>query len=357
VRTLAVLVCIVFVPPVLAADKPKPLEIVLVEPTAVTTNAAAWKVDGFAAIALMLDDRSDAAVLKTAADAASANGLAIYLWIEVGRNAEMAREHPDWMASLGMHADWQKRFPNVRPPAKGEVAKAWPWVPIAYKESFAAHRQRVEKLLKQAPAGYRGVLLNDLQAGPSSCGCGNLQCRWAVDYHVPSTATPEPDAAPKFVAEVSKLVPGKEVIPVWTTECEPEDLPAGKRPAGGWGTGLCGDVPCFDFCRQRFAEQWAALQKDRTGPTALLALHREFRRDRPEYGGPAGWIGRAVDYCEKHGGKVSRDRLWLVVQGYDVSADEAAAARSAAERTGVATVVVAKTRIDQSYEPWIVKTK
>ena len=277
-------------------------------------------------------DRSDAAGLKSAADAAAANGLAVYLWIEVGRNAEMAREHPEWLASLGMHADWQKRFPNVRLPAKGEVAKAWPWVPIVYKESFAVHRQRVERLLKRAPAGYRGLLLNDLQAGPSSCGCGNLQCRWAVDYHVPSTATPELDAAPKFVAEISKLVPGKEVIPVWTTECESEDLPAAKRPPGGWGTGLCGDVPCFDYCRQRFAEQWAALQKGRTGLTALLALHREFRRDRPEYGGPAGWVGRAVEYCEKHGGQVPRDRLWLVVQGYDVPAEEAAAARTAAER-------------------------
>jgi len=282
-RILATLADSIFVLTALAADKAKPLEIVLAEPAAVTaTNAAAWKADGFAAVALMLDERSDAAVLKTAADAAAANGLAVYLWIEVGRNVELAREHPEWMASLGMHADWQKRFPNVRPPAKGEVAKAWPWVPISYRESFAVHRQRIEKLLKRAPGGYRGVLLNDLQAGPSSCGCGNLQCRWAVDYHFPSTATIEPDAAPKFVAEVSTLIPGKEVIPVWTTECESEDLPAAKRPAGGWGTGLCGDVPCFDYCRQRFAEQWAALQKDRTGPTGLLALHRELQRDRPE---------------------------------------------------------------------------
>ena len=29
------------------------------------------------------------------------------------------------------------------------------------------------------------MFLNDLQAGPSSCGCGNDQCRWALDYGSP----------------------------------------------------------------------------------------------------------------------------------------------------------------------------
>jgi hypothetical protein len=359
VRALHVLVgTIILSAAAAAADKSKPLEIVLVDPDAVdAAKIAAWKADGFTAVALMLDERHEAVVLKNTADAVTANGLAAYLWIEVGRNSELAREHPEWMASLGMHGDWRTRFPNIRLLEKGEVAKAWPWVPISYKESFDAHRERVERLLKRAPSDYRGVLLNNLQGGPASCGCGNLQCRWAVDYHVPSTATVLADAAPKFLAEIAKLAPGKEIIPVWTTECEHEDLPAAKRAADSWGTGSCGTVPCFDFCLQRFAEQWTTMQKDRTGPTALLALHREFQRDRTEYGSPAAWVGHAVEYCEKHGGNVSRDRLWLVVQGYDVSAAEGAAARKAALQTGVAAVVVAKSRIDQSYEPRVVKGK
>ena len=66
------------------------------------------------------------------------------------------------------------------------------------------------------------MFLNDLQAGPSSCGCGNDQCRWALDYGSPPTAakTPGDDAAAKIVAELSAGHPGKVIIPVWVTECE-----------------------------------------------------------------------------------------------------------------------------------------
>ena len=346
--------------PLAAGEAATPMEIVLVEPDAVDAGKTmAWKAEGFTAVAFVLDDRCDPPTLKTAATAATAAGLGVYLWIEVGRCPDLARAHPEWMAALGMHADWRARFPNIRPLQAGEVAKAWPWVPIVYKEAFDAHKARVGRLLARAPAGVRGILLNDLQGGPAACGCGNLQCRWAIDYHVPATATALPNAASRFVAEVTRLAPGQEVIPVWTTECEAEDLPAAKRPPGGWGTGLCGTVPCFDFCRARFAEQWADLQKDRTGPTALLALHREFRRDRPEYGGPAAWVGRTVEYCEKLEPKPAGGpgRLWLVVQGYDVPLAEAAAARAAAVRLGAGAVVVARARIDQSYEPRIVRGK
>jgi hypothetical protein len=149
------------------------------------------------------------------------------------------------------------------------------------------------------------------------------------------------------------------VVPVWATECEHEDLPDKNRPAGSWGTGYCGGVSCFDTCRKRFAEQWQALNAGRDGPTAVLALHREFRRDRKEYGGPAGWVTRAVEYCDKQGGgrPVPRERLWVVVQGYDVPSGEETAARAAAAKSGAGAVVVARTRIDQTYEPRVVKAQ
>ena len=339
----------------------KPLEAVLVAADAVTGDrVAGWKAEGFGAVAVVLADDLDAPALQAAAKSVADGGLTWYVWVEVGRNPALARDHPEWMASLGSHDDWQKRFPKVRPPAKGEVAKAWPWVPINYQESFDAHLGRVKKLLARVPPGCRGVLLNDLQGGPSACGCGNVQCRWATDYGVPSTATKlaGPGVAARFVAEVGKLAPGLEVIPIWTTECEAEDLPADKLSKGAWGTGYCGGVECLATCRKRYAEQWTALHADRAGPTGLLLLHKEFGRDRAEYGGPADWIAQGVGYAEKAGAKpVLPDRLWLVVQGYGVSAADEAAARRVARKLGPRAVLVARTPLDQSFEPRVVPVK
>ncbi len=338
----------------------KPFEAVIVELKAVDDEkVAAWKKEGFRAIVVVVDDRHEAAVLKKAAKAVAAGSLDLYYWIEIGRNPAMAKEHPQWMASFGgHHDDWRKRFPELRKLQEGEVAKVWPWVPIGYREAFDAHLAKVSLLLERIPAGYRGLLLNDLQGGPSSCGCGNLQCRWAVDYGGTSTATKlgGADTAAKFVAAVRKLAKDKEVIPVWTTECEHEDLsPERQRPKGGWSTGYCDSVNCFDTCAKKFTEQWTALLEGQRGPVGVLALHKEFQRDRKEYGDSAGWISHVMDYLDKVKPVVGRQRTWLVVQGYDVSAEEEAAARRAAGKTGAGAVLVARARLDQSYEPRIVK--
>lgn len=110
-------------------------------------------------------------------------------------------------------------------------------MPIGYRPAFDAHFERVKALLARVGPGYRGVLLNDLQGGPSSCGCGNLQCRWALDYHVPKTAEAHAgdDVAARWLAKVKLLIPDREVVPVRTTECEEIDLSADKR-AGAGGT-------------------------------------------------------------------------------------------------------------------------
>jgi hypothetical protein len=336
-------------------------EIVLITPDTVdAAHCAAWKKEGFAAIALVLDEQTQVASLKNAAEAASAGALDLYLWIEVARCPELARKHPDWLAALGSHDDWHTRFPKLRLPEKDEVAKAWPWVPIGYQETFRAQLTRVEKLLERAPASFKGVFLNDLQGGPASCGCGNLQCRWAIDYRVASTATKLTgfDTAARFVSEVAKLSKGKTVIPVWVTECEQEDLPESKRAKGSWGTGYCGSVPCLDYCRQRFAEQWTALQTGRDGPTALLALHQEFQRERKEYGTPSNWVEQTWGFCDKQtANRLPHERLWLVLQRYDVRPEDELALRARAAKAGMGAVIVARTKIDQSYEPRIVKVK
>src|SRR5262249_41585415 len=148
-----------------------------------------WKREGFKGVAVILDERSSEKTCTDLAKRISDEALDLYYWIEIARQPGLAEEHPRWMASLGMHDDWQKNFPAAPKPKDSEVAKAFPWVPIHYREAFDAHLARLGKLLGHVPPGYRGLLLNDLQGGPSSCGCGNLQCRWATDYHVAATGS------------------------------------------------------------------------------------------------------------------------------------------------------------------------
>jgi len=210
-------------------------------------------------------------------------------------------------------------------------------------------------LLKQLPGGTNGLLLNDLQAGPASCGCGNALCRWAIDYHVRPTATKlEGDfPAGRFVAEVRKRAGKRAVIPVWTTECEMVDLPANKRE-GKAGTGLCGTVPCATGgCPESFSTQWSALLSMHDGPVGLLALHSGLQRTQSEFGGGPQWVTNAIAYPNQtvpayKGKKITPDRLWVVVEE---------SAREVAARAGVGAVIVARAKIDQSYEPRIVSAK
>jgi hypothetical protein len=229
-------------------------------------------------------------------------------------------------------------------------------VPIGYREAFDAHLARIEQLLQQAPPGWRGLLLNDLQGGPSSCGCGNLLCRWAIDYHVQSTATKleGDDVAARFTAEVRKRVGDKTVIPVWTTECEHVDLPPDKNQ-GRPSTGLCGTVGCATAaCPDKFTRQWSALASGHDRPIGLLALHTALQRTQKEFGGGPGWVTNAMAYLDQtlpaHNGKaISPQRLWVVVEG--LLPVEETTARELAAKAGVGAVIVARVKLDQSYEP------
>jgi hypothetical protein len=339
------------------------LEIVLVEAGMVTPAALSqWKGDQFQGVAVLLDERTGNAAYREIGRRISESGLGLYFWIEVGRNPKLATEHPRWMAALGSHADWQKKFPGFPEPGIDEVAKAFPWVPIAYTEAFDAQLKRIEQLLERAPPDWRGLLLNDLQAGPSSCGCGNLLCRWAIDYHVRSTTAKlgGDDVSARFVAEVRKRAGNKTIIPVWTTECEKVDLPPDKQQ-GRAGTGLCGSVGCATgACPTEFAHQWSALAARHDGPIALLALHSALQRTQNEFGGGPGWVTNALAYMDQtlsaQGAKApARDRIWAVIEG--VRADEEKIARDVAIKAGVAAIVVARAKIDQSYEPKMVRVK
>lgn len=363
----------VFAPPVAAKSTeargteapPKgaaPRKALIVAPTDITSpKIAQWRDQGVTSIVVLLDESFDSKEYERAAAAVKKGDLELAYWVEVGRSPALADAHPEWMAALGTHLDWRERFPNVPEPGKDEVAKAYPWVTIGYQEAFDAQLTRVEGLLSHATADYKDLLLADLQNGPASCGCGNLQCRWAVDYGVASTATKleGDDAAAKFLAAVAKLAPGKRIVPVWMTECEDQDLPAEISP-GGKTTGYCGSVHCSrGRCPSAFAEGWRGLLAGHAGPVAIMATHGELGRTGSEGMVGAEWTRQIVEFLTKvpggpDGEPIARERLWLVTQGYDLPTGEAEAVETSARETGVGTIAVALTKLDQSYEPRIV---
>ena len=301
-------------------------------------------------VVLVLDDDSRAgrAAVAAAAQRVAAASLGLDYWIEVGRCPELADEHPAWMASLQGHPEWRRMHKDFPQPRTNEVVKNYPWVPVFYRESFDAHVERVKRLLADRPAGGR-VWLNDLQGPPSACGCGNPVCRWTADYGPIKTATPLGDEAPaKYVAAVRKVVPsGVHVVPVWTTECEEHDV---AKDA------LCAGVGCYKgICWKAYTHQLGPLA-DEAPLIGVLGLYKQFGQDTAAYKQQAGWVQQAIrgfaEMPPKHGGRaIEPQRLMMVVQGFDITADELAAQIRQAENAGAAGILVAYAAIDQSWRP------
>jgi hypothetical protein len=286
-----------------------------------------------------------------AAGRAKSAGLALYYWIEIGRDPALAEAHPEWMASLQGHAAWRRHFPDAPLPAAGEVVKCFPWVPVRYQEAFDAHLRRAAALLRGLPAP-KGILLNDLQAGPSACGCGNSFCHWTPDYGPIRTATElPPDAAARFAAAVQKLSPESEIIPVWTTECEEHEMAKGAA---------CGGVPCFTgACWYAYTEQLMPLSRQ-SRTIGVLAPYRAFGRDDPRYGPTAGWVRHALASFaelppERKGEAVPADRLLPVLQGWDVTAAQREAQVRRAREAGARGYVMAEMKIEQGWQPRMVR--
>src|SRR3989441_1816512 len=127
--------------------KVTPVEIVLVEAETVTPAAVSqWKQERFKAVAVVLNEQTGEARYRELARHISDGGLDLYCWTEVARNPKLAAAHPRWMAALGSHEDWQKNFKNFPEPGVGEVAKAFPWVPIGYREAFEDRKSNTSEL-------------------------------------------------------------------------------------------------------------------------------------------------------------------------------------------------------------------
>jgi len=327
------------------------LRLVLVSPRDAGRDALRrFQRQGATGIVLNLTP-GEAKAARPAAEQVKAAGLELYYWIEIGRSPELARAHPEWMASLQGHPEWRRQFPKSPAPAAGEVVKNYPWVPIRYQEAFDAHLLRVGTLLRGLPAA-QGVLLNDLQTAPSACGCGNRFCRWVPDYGPIRTATTlPPDAAARFVKEVRRLSPGSEIIPVWATECEEHETPKGAA---------CDGVPCFTgACWYAWTEQLMPVARE-SKTLGVLALYRAFGRDEPRYGPVAGWVRHALaSFAEmppkRKGEAIPASRLLAVLQGWDVTPEQREAQIRRAREAGALGYVMAEMKIEQGWEPRIVK--
>ena len=329
----------------------EPLRAVMLSASGVTTTELeSVKADDSNAVVLRLAGRSDEDRQREAAAAQRIlkSNLQLYYWIEIARCPELADAHPEWMASLQGHSEWRRLFDNPPEPDKNsEVVKNYPWVPILYEEAFEAHLQRATRLLGGKPTAT-GIFLNDLQGGPSACGCGHHLCRWTTDYGPIKTATPtSDDAAARFVNAVSKIAPDSNCIPVWATECEKHD---------GADDGLCAGVGCFKgICWKAWTKQLTPLA-EQSEHIAVLAPFKAFDRNLPLYDKPAGWITFALKSFQtfpvaNNAKPVPADRLIAVLQGWDVSPVEIAAQIQRAAEAGTENYVVVKSKIDQDWQP------
>jgi hypothetical protein len=329
-----------------AAEPGPPVRGVFGKPERLTPEfLAEWKSRGATAVVVPLDEETRGR-WRPIADRVERAGMTLWPWVEVARNPALAGVHPEWMAATGgHHDDWRRRFPDAPKAKPGEVIKAWPWVPIGYATAFAAHRERLETLLAGLPGAWAGAFLNDLQAGPSSCGCGNDQCRWALDYGTPPTAerTPGDDAAARLVAALLARHPGKAIIPVFVTECEPADLPGAVD-----GTGLCGGVACArGDCWPRYVRSWNPLVDATAGPIAVALWSETFRRD------PARWIEAALPLFQKPprgGTPLPPERTVAVIQAWGTQGRHADEFPKRVEPWSRGWVVMLDP-VEQSWEP------
>jgi hypothetical protein len=327
------------------------LHAVLITPEQATSrNLKKCSHDGYNAAVLYLEDRNSEEDNQKAVDHIKSSGLNLYYWIEVARSPVLADAHPEWMSSIQGTAGWRKRFPKVPQPSEGQVVKTYPWVPLLYRETFDLHRQRIEVLLEDLPQP-RGIFLNDLQSGPSACGCGNSFCRWTTDNGPIRTATPlPPDAAAQFVAIVQRIMPKAEVIPVWTTECAEQDGPKGAA---------CDGAGCFEnVCWKEYVAQLVPVAGKATHLGVLLPFN-DFEPSLSRSGSNGEWQQTALksftDVLPSKGAPaIPQDRLIAVLQGWDLKEQQVQTQVQRARQSGAYGDIVALTRIDQSWEPRVI---
>ena len=328
---------------------PEPLRAILCSPDKINApDLGRWSTEGVNSVVLIATPETTQD-LRAAIRQIRGARLQLYYWIEVARSPTLAAAHPEWMASLQGHPEWRRHFPKFVEPKKDEVVRNYPWVPIVYQEAFDAHLQRISKLLNSLPEAH-GIFLNDLQSAPSACGCGNPLCRWTPGYGLIQTAQRlPPDAAARFASAVAALAPKSRIIPVWTTECEEMDKEV-----------FCAGVGCFaGLCWKEYTAQLMPVAS-RFNALGVLLLYRSFGRDLPRYGSSGGWVKHALNsFVEMppkcQGTAVAIKNLVPILQGWDVTLGEQQAQIRQSQQAGTGSYVMAVSKIDQGWEPRIVK--
>ncbi len=283
--------------------------------------------------------------LRAAAERVRAHHLELDWWFEVAREPALADLFPDLVASLQGHPAWRRRFPEAPEDDATHVIKCWPWLPATSREGLVLHEAWICGALRELPKADL-VFLNDLQGGPSACGCGNVQCRWISDYGEKRSSTPAGEtAAAELVRAVRRA--GPEVVPIWTTECESPDVTP---------DGHCAGVPCFDGACWR--EMWKQLDPvaQESPRLGVLLLSRTFERSGPDDRAGAAWIEPAIAALaaaddRRAGPPIPASRLLAVLEAAGRSPEIVAVELAAAERSGVRGVVVSFTELDQSFSP------
>jgi len=314
---------------------------------ATESRLRALKAGGWTCAALPLGPEPPGAGLLRAAARVRRAGLELGWWIEVGRNPVVASRHPEWIASIqGPHPEWRRRYPNAPVPGEGEVVKAWPWVPVGYKESFHAHLQRISALLGAVPPA-RWIFLNDLQGPPSACGCGNPLCRWTTDYGPLVSATRlGSDAAARFVVAVVRRSRFARVVPVWTTECREHQM-AGNQ--------ACAGVPCYaGTCWYEWTRQLmpVAAVAPQIGALTLSRTLGQEERGRPRLE----WLGESLRAFadmppQRNGRAVETRRVLAVLQAWDANPQDLDLQIRRVRDAGAGGWLAAWTPIRQDWQP------
>ena len=228
-----------------------------------------------------------------------------------------------------------------------------PWVSVHNRAVFDYALAKIGALLDRVPArqNLAGVFLNDIQACPTGCGCGNPLCRsWDVspgNKVAPSPFTHTEDYfTVRFVEAVASAHPDLAIIPVICSECE-IGVTLGGIVNPDLETGHCHGVTCGNPCG---AFYYPGLIRALSGQrcVGLLSFYREFGRDLPLYGGEAAWCAAILDGYRQQN---AHGMVLSMLQGWNVTPAQIAAQVAQVDAGGADGYIVARMPVEQSWWP------